>query len=117
MNLFASSALAPVAAGAPISLAAYLLRNQIEDAGNIFVVVVVGLPLAILLCVLGAFFLQSNELFQARHSILYCGLFGAGFAAIATLGIAGVGPLFWAIVLWGFLSGVLFRVMLGRRAT
>ena len=116
MNLIASAALAPVVAGAPIMLSAFAARTVYPVAVEILAVIVAGLPVAMVLSMLATYFLQSNDLFQAKYSLLYCALLGAGFAAIATLGFLGLSVLFWTVLAWGFLSGAAFRILLGTRA-
>jgi hypothetical protein len=116
VNLVASAALAPVVAGAPIVLGAFAARAIYPGAGEMFAVIVAGLPVAMVLCMLATYFLQSDDLFKAKYSLLYCALLGGAFAAIATLGFLGLSILFWTVLAWGFLSGAAFRILLGTRA-
>ena len=117
MKLAASSALAPIVAGTPIAIVTALISDGYDDAETMLTIIVAGMPVAIVLSMLATFFLQSDDLFQAKYTLLYCSLSGACLAAVATLGFLDLSPLFWGVVAWGFLSGAIFRLLLGRAAT
>ena len=113
MRLVSSSAVAPLIAGCPIAIVTFLAMHASETAFLMLVVMVIGMPVAVLLSILATYFLQSDELFQARYSLLYCAMLGAFLAAVATLGMLGLSVIFWGVVAWGFLSGGVFRLLLG----
>lgn len=113
MGLIASAALAPVLGGVPILVSAYIAPNLFPDNGLIFSILIAGMPIAVVLSMLTTYFLQSNELFEARHSTFYCSLFGGFFAAIATLGMLELSAYFWGVLCWGLISGAVFRWLLG----
>jgi hypothetical protein len=113
----ASSVLAPIAGGAPVAIAAYFLADVYDDAETLFLLVVIGFPFAIILCLLGTSILQHKDLFEMRYSQFYCGLIGALIASVAAMSFFELGLVFGGIVLWGFLSGISFRKFLSYRAT
>ena len=113
MKLNASAALAPVLGGVPVIVSTYVASSLFPDSGLMFAILVAGTPVAVALSMLATYFLQSNELFEARYSIVYCSLFGGFFAAIATLGMLELSAYFWGVLLWGLLSGAAFRWLLG----
>lgn len=113
MNLVLSSILAPVAAAVPVVIGAVFAMFVNENAETLILILLAGWPLAIVLCFLGATILHHKDLFETRYTYLYCGLIGALIASAATLGFFGLGLVFWGVTVWGFLSGIVFRRMLG----
>lgn len=85
----------------------------LDESSMMFGIIVAGLLPAIILSMLAVFFLQSDDLFQAKYSVLYCSLIGAFLAAVATLGMLDLSLYFWGVVVWGLLSGAVFRLLLG----
>ena len=84
-----------------------------ENAETLILILLAGWPLAIVLCFLGATILHHKDLFEIRYTYFYCGLIGALIASAASLGFFGLGFVFLGVTVWGFLSGIVFRRILG----
>lgn len=116
MNLVLSSILAPIVGGVPVALAAYVLSGVAHEAEILFLIVVVGLPFAIVICLIGTTILQHRDLFEVRYSHLYCGFIGALIASFAAMPFFELGAIFLGVTLWDLLSGISFRRLLNYRA-
>ena len=99
-----------------MAIGALFVRTATKEAEHLFLILVIGQPFAIVLCLLGTTILQHEDIFQSKNTYIYCGLLGALIAAAACMGFIGLGFVFWGIVTWGFLSGVVFRKFLGKVA-
>ena len=113
MRLSASSALAPVIGAIPVLVTALIASDANPGADLMIVIVGTGMIPAVGLSMLATLFLQSDDLFEVKNSVLWCSLLGAFFAAVATFGVLGVSLYFWGVVAWGLCSGIVFRVLLG----
>ena len=111
LRIESASVLSPVFGAVVIGWASFFIGAKNPSFSMVIPAMIVGMPLALVISILSSIVLRKKFVRNSAFSYLACAGWGGAMATVAAMIIVGPDPIGYALVAWGLVSGLMYRLI------